>query len=126
MCGIAGLFDTRGQRNFDPELIRRATTALAHRGPDGDGFFAAPGIALGHRKLAIIDLASGSQPMHAKDGSITITFNGEIFNYKELRAELGSKGHGFATASDTEAIIASANPPASTKRSAGFAARIAA
>lgn len=105
MCGIAGLFDTRGQRNFDPELIRRATTALAHRGPDGDGFFAAPGVSLGHRKLAIIDLASGSQPMHAKDGSITITFNGEIFNYKELRAELASKGHSFATASDTEAII---------------------
>jgi len=105
VCGIAGLFDTRGQRNFDPELIRRATTALAHRGPDGDGFFAAPGVALGHRKLAIIDLASGNQPMHAKDGSITITFNGEIFNYKELRAELGAKGHSFATASDTEAII---------------------
>ncbi|MDZ4869095.1 MAG: asparagine synthase (glutamine-hydrolyzing) [Alphaproteobacteria bacterium] len=105
MCGIAGLFDTRGQRNFDPEWIRRATTALAHRGPDGDGFFAAPGVAFGHRKLAIIDLASGNQPMHAKDGSITITFNGEIFNYKELRAELGSKGHSFATASDTEAII---------------------
>lgn len=105
MCGIAGLFDTRGQRNFDPDLIRRATASLAHRGPDGDGFFAAPGVAFGHRKLAIIDLASGNQPMHAKDGSITITFNGEIFNYKELRAELGSKGHSFATASDTEAII---------------------
>lgn len=105
MCGIAGLFDTRAQRNFDPDLIRRATAAIAHRGPDGDGFFAAPGIAFGHRKLAIIDLASGNQPMHAKDGTISITFNGEIFNYKELRAELGSKGHSFATASDTEAII---------------------
>ncbi len=105
MCGIAGLFDTRGERNFDPELIRRATTAIAHRGPDGDGFFAAPGVAFGHRKLAIIDLESGNQPMHARDGGITITFNGEIFNYKELRAELGSKGHSFATASDTEAII---------------------
>jgi asparagine synthase (glutamine-hydrolysing) len=105
VCGIAGLFDTRGQRNFDPELIRRATTALAHRGPDGDGFFSSPGVAFGHRKLAIIDLTSGSQPMHAKDGSITITFNGEIFNYKELRAELAAKGHSFATASDTEAII---------------------
>lgn len=105
VCGIAGLFDTRGQRNFDPDLIRRATTAIAHRGPDGEGFFAAPGVTFGHRKLAIIDLASGNQPMHAKDGTITITFNGEIFNYKELRAELGSKGHSFATASDTEAII---------------------
>jgi asparagine synthase (glutamine-hydrolysing) len=105
VCGIAGLFDTRGQRNFDPDLIRRATAAIAHRGPDGDGFFAAPGVSFGHRKLAIIDLASGNQPMHARDGSITITFNGEIFNYKELRAELASKGHGFATASDTEAII---------------------
>ncbi len=105
MCGIAGLYDTRGQRTFDPNLIRRATTAIAHRGPDGEGFYAAPGLAFGHRKLAIIDLASGNQPMHAKDGSITITFNGEIFNYKELRAELGAKGHTFATASDTEAII---------------------
>jgi asparagine synthase (glutamine-hydrolysing) len=95
----------RGERNFDPDLIRRATTAIAHRGPDGDGFFAAPGISFGHRKLAIIDLASGNQPMHAKDGTITITFNGEIFNYKELRDELGAKGHSFATASDTEAII---------------------
>ena len=105
MCGIAGLFDTLGQRNFDPELIRRATTALAHRGPDGEGFYAVPGLSLGHRKLAIIDLASGDQPMHAKDGAISITFNGEIFNYKELRAELKDKGHGFATASDTEAIL---------------------
>lgn len=105
MCGIAGLFDTLGERNFDPDLVRNATAAIAHRGPDGDGFFAAPGITFGHRKLAIIDLASGNQPMHAKDGSITITFNGEIFNYKELRAELASKGHSFATNSDTEAII---------------------
>lgn len=105
MCGIAGLFDTRGRRNFDPALIRRATTAIAHRGPDGDGFFAIPGLSLGHRKLAIIDLAQGNQPMHAKDGSITITFNGEIFNYKELRDELALKQHSFATSSDTEAII---------------------
>lgn len=105
MCGIAGLFDARGDRAFDPEIIRRATTALAHRGPDGDGFFAVPGLAFGHRKLAIIDLAGGDQPKHTHDGSITITFNGEIFNYKELRAELAAKGHTFATASDTEAIL---------------------
>ncbi len=105
MCGIAGLFDTRGERNFDPELIRRATTAIAHRGPDGEGFYATPGLAFGHRKLAIIDLASGNQPMHTRDGAISITFNGEIFNYKELRAELKDKGHSFTTASDTEAIL---------------------
>ena len=105
MCGIAGLYDTRGQRTFDPNLIRRATDAIAHRGPDGEGFYAVPGLSFGHRKLAIIDLASGNQPMHAKDRSISITFNGEIFNYKELRAELTAKGHTFATASDTEAII---------------------
>jgi asparagine synthase (glutamine-hydrolysing) len=105
VCGITGLFDTRGRRTFDPELIRRATNAVAHRGPDGDGFFAVPGVSFGHRKLAIIDLASGDQPKHSMDGTVTITFNGEIFNYKELRAELASKGHSFATASDTEAIL---------------------
>lgn len=105
MCGIAGLFDTRGQRTFDPLLIRRATTAIAHRGPDGEGFFDIPGLSFGHRKLAIIDLAAGDQPMHARDRSITITFNGEIFNYKELRAELGAKGHSFNTAGDIETII---------------------
>lgn len=105
VCGIAGLFDTRGERDFDPDLIRRATASIAHRGPDGDGFFAAPGVTFGHRRLAIIDLAAGIQPMHSIDGTVTITFNGEIFNYKELRAELASKGHSFATASDIEAII---------------------
>ena len=64
MCGIAGLYDTRGQRTFDPNLIRRATDSIAHRGPDGEGFYAVPGLTFGHRKLAIIDLASGNQPMH--------------------------------------------------------------
>jgi asparagine synthase (glutamine-hydrolysing) len=105
MCGIAGLFDTRGERPFDPALIGRMTDVIAHRGPDGDGVHLAPGLALGHRRLAIIDLSGGAQPMHTAEGDLTIVFNGEIYNFQELRAELETKGARFATRSDTEVLL---------------------
>jgi asparagine synthase (glutamine-hydrolysing) len=81
------------------------TAALAHRGPDGRGFFFDRGVALGHRRLSIIDLAGGDQPIYNEDRSVAIVFNGEIYNYKELRSELLSRGHRFATHSDTEVIV---------------------
>ncbi|HEY2836761.1 MAG TPA: asparagine synthase (glutamine-hydrolyzing), partial [Rhizomicrobium sp.] len=105
MCGLTGLFDCRGERNFDPALIQAMTDAVAHRGPDGDGVFNAPGVALGHRRLAFIDLAGGIQPMSLADGSLTIVFNGEIYNFADLMAELKAAGAQFQTRSDTEVIL---------------------
>lgn len=81
------------------------TRAVSHRGPDGEGFFQREGIAFGHRRLAIIDLEAGKQPMGNEDGTVWVTYNGEIYNYRELRAELEAKGHVFATRSDTEVIV---------------------
>ena len=105
MCGIAGLFDTQGGRSFAPALIRHMTDAIVHRGPDGSGFHMAPGVALGHRRLAIIDLAGGVQPMHTRDGALSVVFNGEIYNFLELKAELEAKGARFETRSDTEVLL---------------------
>ena len=105
MCGIAGIFDTRERRPIDRPLLERMTTALAHRGPDGAGFHAAAGVGLGHRRLAIIDLSGGDQPMFNEDGSIAIVFNGEIYNYQELCRELTDRGHRFRSHSDTEVIV---------------------
>ncbi len=105
MCGITGLFDTQGEHRFGRELIQNMTDAVAHRGPDGDGFYEAPGVAFGHRRLAIIDLGGGHQPMSTADGVVTVTFNGEIYNYKPLRAELEALGAVFQTQSDTEVLL---------------------
>jgi asparagine synthase (glutamine-hydrolysing) len=105
MCGIAGLFDTSGKRELSPRQLEAMTTSLAHRGPDGAGYHRAPGIALGHRRLAIIDVARGHQPLFNEDGTVAITYNGEIYNYQELIAELTSLGHTFATQSDTEVVV---------------------
>ena len=105
MCGLTGLFDCRGARNFDPALIQAMTDAVAHRGPDGEGVYNAPGVALGHRRLAFIDLAGGIQPMSLADRSLTIVFNGEIYNFPELMAELKAAGAQFQTRSDTEVIL---------------------
>ena len=106
MCGIAGYVDFSGH---EPEQARarlkRMTDAIAHRGPDGEGFFVDGNAALGHRRLAIIDVSGGHQPMAGADGRVQIVFNGEIYNYLQLRAELESLGHTFRTNSDTEAII---------------------
>jgi asparagine synthase (glutamine-hydrolysing) len=105
MCGITGMFDTSGRRELDRGLLRRMNDSQAHRGPDGEGEHHAPGIALGHRRLSIIDLATGQQPLYNEDGSVVVVFNGEIYNYQELIPELQSLGHTFHTRSDTEVIV---------------------
>ncbi len=105
MCGLAGIFHPSGAGTVDAALLRRMTAALAHRGPDGEGFHLEPGIGLGHRRLAVIDPAGGEQPMFNEDRSAAIVFNGEIYNFAELRRELTALGHVFRNASDTEAIV---------------------
>jgi asparagine synthase (glutamine-hydrolysing) len=104
MCGIAGLFNLDGAA-VAPETLRGLIRVLSHRGPDDTGFHAENGVGLAHARLSIIDLAGGHQPMSNEDGSLWITFNGEIFNYLELREELLGRGHKFVTRSDTEVIL---------------------
>jgi asparagine synthase (glutamine-hydrolysing) len=104
MCGIAGVCRPDGPEPAGPGLAE-ALRALRHRGPDGEGTFAAPGVALGMRRLAIIDLVTGAQPVFNEDRSVVAVFNGEIYNYVELREELRQRGHTFATASDTEVLV---------------------
>jgi asparagine synthase (glutamine-hydrolysing) len=105
MCGIAGVFDYRGRTEIDRALLRGMTDILGHRGPDGDGFHFAPGIGLGHRRLAIVDLAAGDQPLFNEDGTICVVYNGEIYNFQPLMAELMALGHVFRTRCDTEVIV---------------------
>jgi asparagine synthase (glutamine-hydrolysing) len=104
MCGIAGIINSDGSP-VDQALLRRMTSIMAHRGPDGDGFFYDAGVGLGHRRLSIIDLSGGRQPMSNEDQSIWISFNGEIYNFRELHKELEARGHRFTTVSDTETIV---------------------
>src|SRR5579859_3476789 len=106
MCGIAGILHKDPTRGVDREMLRRMTRIIAHRGPDGEGYYENGNIGLGHRRLAIIDLATGNQPMYSRDGDVVLIFNGEIYNYVELKDELNSLGHEFSTTSDTEVIIA--------------------
>ncbi|MDR2113129.1 MAG: amidotransferase 1, exosortase A system-associated [Candidatus Accumulibacter sp.] len=105
MCGIAGLFDTRGRRGFSRELLERINDIQAHRGPDESGLHLEPGVALAHRRLSVIDLATGQQPLFNEDGSVAVVFNGEIYNFRQLSSELESLGHRFGTRSDTEVIV---------------------
>src|SRR5579884_1083521 len=104
MCGIAGIIsqDSTALRTL---ALERMTETLSHRGPDEHGLHIEGSAALGHARLSIIDLAGGHQPMQLHDGRLWITFNGEIFNYIELRQELEQKGHKFVTRSDTEVIL---------------------
>ena len=105
MCGIAGIVHTDPGHPVSPELLRRMTTVMTHRGPDADGFHFGRGIGLGHRRLSIIDLSTGDQPMFNEDGTVVVVFNGEIYNFPELRDELAARGHRFTTRSDTEVIV---------------------
>ena len=105
MCGIAGIFHLETAKPVDPARLRAMIDVQAHRGPDGAGVWTAPGVGLGHRRLSIIDLAGGAQPMTCEDGRITVTYNGEIYNFAEVRAELEARGHLFRTESDTEVIL---------------------
>ncbi len=105
MCGIAGQFNFERREPVDRETIVRMARSIAHRGPDDEGFFIAGAVGLGFRRLSIIDLAGGHQPMSDAEETVWVIFNGEIYNYRELRAELQNKGHQFRTNSDTEVII---------------------
>lgn len=105
MCGIAGIFNLNGEP-VSPVLLRRMTDALAHRGPDGEGFYIDSFIGLGHRRLAIIDLSpAGHQPMISEDRRFALTYNGEIYNFQELRIELESLGHQFRSKTDSEVLL---------------------
>ena len=105
MCGIVGILDTRGQGEIDPRLLERMNETQLHRGPDAGGLHIEPGVGLGHRRLSIIDLSTGQQPMANADGSVVVIFNGEIYNFQALIPELAKLGYAFRTRSDTEAII---------------------
>ena len=101
MCGIVGLVTKKEKEN----TIKLMSDRIKHRGPDGDGYFIDGDVALGHRRLSIIDLSSGDQPMFNEDGSVVTVFNGEIYNYQELKEELIALGHDFKTKSDTEVLV---------------------
>ena len=103
MCGIAGAVDLTGTRDFWPQRLQAMTGAIVHRGPDDEQFHLEPGVALGARRLAIIDVTGGQQPVSNEDGSVWVAFNGELFEYPELRLELLAAGHHLATRCDTEA-----------------------
>ncbi len=105
MCGIAGIFYPATPKPVDPARIKAMADAQAHRGPDGSGVWTAPGVGLGHRRLSIIDLGGGAQPMASADGALTVTYNGEIYNFQAVRAELEAKGARFRTNSDTEVLL---------------------
>ncbi|MBE7561002.1 asparagine synthase (glutamine-hydrolyzing) [bacterium] len=105
MCGICGWYHYRSGRPVDGELLAAATQRLAHRGPDDSGLFIDGPLGLGHRRLSIIDPAGGHQPMTTPDGRLTIVFNGEIYNHRDLRAQLQSKGCVYRTRSDTETLL---------------------
>src|SRR3954447_10599217 len=104
MCGIAGIIDLAGKRSAPPGVVRRMSRALTHRGPDEEGFLEQPGISLASRRLSIVDLADGQQPMTNEDRSVFVVFNGELFDYVERREDLVREGHRFRTHCDTEII----------------------
>jgi asparagine synthase (glutamine-hydrolysing) len=104
MCGIAGVLDLAGERPVADGVIQRMTDAIVHRGPDEEGFFQRPGLALGSRRLSIVGLADGQQPVGNEDRSVSVVFNGEFFDYVEKRAELEARGHRFVTHCDTEIV----------------------
>jgi asparagine synthase (glutamine-hydrolysing) len=111
MCGITGIFDTqtlgngKGRREIDRAVLHRMNETQLHRGPDEGGLHVEPGVGLGHRRLSIIDLSTGQQPLYNEDNSVCVVFNGEIYNYQELIPELQTLGHVFHTRSDTEVIV---------------------
>jgi asparagine synthase (glutamine-hydrolysing) len=104
MCGIAGIVDLSGRRPAPAEALRAMAAAIVHRGPDEDGFLERPGVGFASRRLSIVGLLDGRQPIHNEDGSVAVVFNGELFGYPEERAELEAKGHAFRTHCDTEIV----------------------
>ena len=105
MCGIAGVMRFSKNERVDPTTIRRMCQAMVHRGPDDEGVYTDGPVGLGMRRLSIIDLATGHQPISNEDGTLWIVFNGEIYNHAALREQLIAQGHRYATHSDTETIV---------------------
>tara|TARA_R110002049_G_scaffold252264_1_gene427106 strand:+ start:240120 stop:242012 length:1893 start_codon:yes stop_codon:yes gene_type:complete len=105
MCGITGIFDTKGKRSIDRNVLSRMNDSQYHRGPDQDGLHIEEGVGLGHRRLSIIDITSGKQPLYNEDNSVVVVYNGEIYNFHELAEELQAAGHTFRTRCDTEVIV---------------------
>ena len=105
MCGIAGFAGIGLPAEEATGRLRAMCDAIQHRGPDSDGYFVGEGVAMGMRRLSIIDVAGGSQPICNEDGTVTVVFNGEIYNHHQLRRELTAAGHRFATRSDTEVLV---------------------
>jgi len=105
MCGVTGIVDLQARRDVDEALVRRMNDSLTHRGPDGSGYHFEPGVGLGHRRLSIIDLEGGKQPLYNEDGTVVVSYNGEIYNFRQLAEELAAKGHTFRTHCDTEVIV---------------------
>src|SRR5260370_37991661 len=105
MCGICGIFEFDRQEPFPDALIRRMSNTIVHRGPDDEGIYSGEGVGFGFRRLSIIDVGGGHQPISNEDGSLWVMLNGEIYNYPELRRELESQGHCLSTRSDTETIV---------------------
>src|SRR5262249_49099847 len=104
MCGIAGIVEVGG-RPLGPALVRELCAGVGRRRPDDEGYYVNGHVALGQRRLAILDVTGGRQPMSNEDGSVWVTFNGEIYNFQELRQDLEKVGYRFATRSDTEVIV---------------------
>lgn len=104
MCGIAGIVNLTEPTAIDPQIVRRMADAITHRGPDEDGFFFRPGLGMANRRLSIVGLHDGKQPIHNEDRSVSVVFNGELFDYPEVKAQLQSKGHQFRTHCDTELV----------------------
>ena len=104
MCGIAGVVNLTSRRSVPSSVLHRMADALFHRGPDEDGYLEQPGISLASRRLSIVGLADGRQPISNEDGSVSVVFNGELFDYPERRAQLEGRGHRFRTHCDTEVI----------------------
>src|SRR5271169_206921 len=105
MCGICGKLEFEREKQVSASLVKQMADAIRHRGPDDEGFYVSGQIGLGFRRLSIIDLAGGHQPLSNETGTVWIVFNGEIYNYRSLREELQTKGHVFSTNSDTEVIV---------------------
>ena len=105
MCGICGQFNYSSRSHVDQAMIKKMADSLEHRGPDAEGFYVNGPVGLGHRRLKIIDLSGGIQPMFNEDNSLVVIFNGEIYNYQQLKNELSAFGHDFRTNSDTEVLL---------------------
>ena len=105
MCGIAGIIDFKSDKSNDRGLLLKMIDRIRHRGPDATGIYAQGPAGLAHARLSIIDLSGGDQPIHNEDNTVWIVFNGEIFNYPELRADLEARGHRFYTQTDTEMLV---------------------